>query len=297
LHQRPSIARRIKQSLLTGPALMRDSRVLRGAFRLREAAIAAVGRRRGAAFTAPDGLPIPPARLRVAVSGIADPGDHIKAGEESAAAIRTILDAAGLRIEEFGSILDFGCGSGRVIRRWAGLEGVEVFGSDYNADAISWCVDNLPFARFEPNNLEPPTSFPSQRFGFVYALSVFTHLPERLQRPWIEELRRVLRPGGHLLITVAGESFRHHLSARDATRFGDGELVVHFPRSAGMNMCAVYHPPGYVRALLSGGFELVHSIPAGNGAPYPQDMYLARAICHPDASPPNPQTGAREEAE
>lgn len=257
---------------------MRDSRALRGAFRLRAAAIAAAGRRGDAGFAAPDGLPIPPARLRVAVSGIADPANHIEAGEQSAAAITTILDAAGLRIEQFASILDFGCGSGRVTRQWRALEEVEVFGCDYNADAISWCGENLRFARFEVNGLEPPTPFPSERFEFVYALSVFTHLPENLQRPWLEELRRILRPGGYLLMTAAGESFRDHLSPSDAGQFDHGRLVVHFPRSAGMNMCAVYHPRAYVDDLLRGSFELARATPTGDGAPYPQDMYLVRAV-------------------
>lgn len=249
---------------------------MRGAFRLREAAISAAGQRRDAEFTAPDGLPMPPARLRVAVAPNADPDNYIYAGRRSAAAIRAVLEGGGLRIEEFGSMLDFGCGSGRVVREWRSLKGVEIFGSDYNADAISWCAEHLPFARFEVNGLEPPTPFDSERFEFVYALSVLTHLPENLQRPWLEELHRILRPGGYLLITVAGESLRHHLAAGDAERFDRGELIVHFPRSAGMNMCAVYHPRAYVDAMLGGSFELIHAIPAGNAAGYPQDMYLAR---------------------
>jgi SAM-dependent methyltransferase len=271
------MARRAKQWLASGPSVLRDSAVLRRAFRLREAAISAAGRRRDAEFAPPDGLPLPPARLRVVVSPNADPANYVYAGRRSAEAIRTILEAADLRIEEFGSMLDFGCGSGRVVRQWASLEGVEIFGSDYNADSISWCAENLPFARFEVNSLEPPTPFPPGRFNFVYALSVFTHLPADLQRPWIEELHRILRPGGYLLMTVAGQSLHHHLSTSDAERFDRGELVVHFPRSAGMNMCAVYHPRTYVESLLEGSFALIHAIPAGDGPSYPQDMYLVRA--------------------
>ena len=40
------------------------------------------------------------------------------------------------------------------------------------------------------------------------AASVFTHIPLDLQRPWLEEIRRILRPGGYFLCTVAGA---HHI--------------------------------------------------------------------------------------
>jgi SAM-dependent methyltransferase len=239
--------------------------------------ISAGGRGRHSDYAAPDGLPIPPTWLRVAVSGIASPVSDIKGGEQSAVAIERILEAAGLRIEDFGSILDFGCGSGRVARRWATLEGAEVFGCDCNPDAIAWCAENLPVADFSVNGLEPPVDFPPGRFDLVYALSVFTHLPGNLQRRWLEELHRILRPGGHLLLTTAGETFRHLLPRRDQQQFDRGELVVHFPRSAGSKMCAAYHPRVFVERLLVGSFQLVHTLPAGDGAPYPEDMYLARA--------------------
>lgn len=39
----------------------------------------------------------------------------------------------------------------------------------------------------------------------VYGFSVFTHLDERMQDMWLLELRRVLNPGGILLLTVHGE--------------------------------------------------------------------------------------------
>jgi hypothetical protein len=42
----------------------------------------------------------------------------------------------------------------------------------------------------------------------IYAISVFTHLSAELQDLWMKELRRIVRPGGHLLITTHGESFR-----------------------------------------------------------------------------------------
>ncbi len=72
-----------------------------------------------------------------------------------------------------------------------------------------------------------------------------------------------------------GNSFRAHLTDRELDRFDAGELIVHFPNSAGSNMCAAYHPRAYVERLLSAtGLALVDSAPAGDDSPYPQDMWL-----------------------
>jgi SAM-dependent methyltransferase len=77
----------------------------------------------------------------------------------------------------------------------------------------------------------------------IYALSVFSHLDEPLQRAWLAEFRRLLRPGGLLVLSVLGERLRHRLSAEEQSRFDRGELVVQRPRMAGRNLCTVYHPP------------------------------------------------------
>ena len=95
--------------------------------------------------------------------------------------------------KQVDSVLDFGCGCGRVTRYWSGFAG-SVAGSDIDGPAVAWCRSNLAFARFEQNRLEPPLAFERESFDLVYALSVFTHLTGELQLAWRDELRRVLRP-------------------------------------------------------------------------------------------------------
>ncbi|HWH20318.1 MAG TPA: class I SAM-dependent methyltransferase, partial [Solirubrobacterales bacterium] len=79
----------------------------------------------------PDGLPLPPPSLRQLVSGrSADAEYFVRIGEAMSASIRDAAARAGAPVEQMGAILDFGCGSGRVARHWADLQGPEVHGCD-----------------------------------------------------------------------------------------------------------------------------------------------------------------------
>jgi SAM-dependent methyltransferase len=250
-------------------------RLLRPAYRGYEALRSAVAPR-GNAAAADDGLPLPPSRLIVRVAGTADVGWFLEGGRLAAASVADALGRRGAQVDELGSILDFGCGCGRVVRRWAGLAATAVAGSDMNEGAIEWCRRNLPFARFEVNKLEPPLAFDPESFDLVYALSVFTHLPEELERRWIDELTRVLRPGGFLLLSTHGEAYLPRLTPSERERFAAGELVVRRPEAAGTNLCTTFHPPRYVQETLAGGFEPLEFIPEGaTGNPH-QDLFLLR---------------------
>jgi SAM-dependent methyltransferase len=222
-----------------------------------------------------DGLPLPPRDLIVRVTGSADPDWFVESGRLAAGSIRTALMRHGLNVEQFDSLLDFGCGCGRVIRNWRALPSTKVHGSDYSAKAIAWSRANLPFARFETNGLAPPLAYEDRSFDFIYALSVFTHLPEPLQDAWMRELSRVLRAGGYLVITTHGESYRGKLTAAERERFDRGEPVVRWRQLAGSNLCAAYHPRSYVERL-AGGFEVVDFAPEGAKGNPQQDQYLLR---------------------
>ena len=141
-----------------------------------------------------DGLPVPPPHLIVRVAGTPDVAWFLESGRLAAESIGAALERAGTGIEAMTSVLDFGCGCGRVVRHWARCD-VRVSGSDVSGAAIDWCRDNLPFARFETNGLSPPLAFPHESFDLAYALSVLTHLPERPPR----EPPRVPPASGHVI--------------------------------------------------------------------------------------------------
>lgn len=217
-----------------------------------------------------DGVPLPPRRLMVRVAGTADADWFLRSGRAAYDAI-----AAHVPLDELSSVLDFGCGCARVTRYWTAFAG-SVSGSDVSRKAVEWCRTNLPFARFEANALAPPLVFDDASFDLVYALSVFTHLTDELQVGWRDELRRVLRPGGLLLVTTHGESYVPRLDTDERARFERGELVVRWSDLPGTNLCSAYHPERYLRETFAEGFAFLELEPEGARGNPTQDLVLLR---------------------
>jgi SAM-dependent methyltransferase len=121
------------------------------------------------------------------------------------------------------SALEFGCGGARVLRHFRNIGDLSLARSDANPKPIEWARQNLPGIDFRTNVLEPPLAFADD-------------IPLAWPRPWLEELRRVLRPGGYLLCTVLGSWCAHQrLSPQDQAklaRAGALTLDANHPRAS-----------------------------------------------------------------
>jgi hypothetical protein len=106
-------------------------------------------------------------------------------------------------------------------------------------------------------------------------VSVLTHLSDDLGRAWIREWRRIVTPGGLLLVTTMGGLYRHQLNSSQLEQYDSGAPVVTKQRLEGMNACVAHHPPTYVTGTLLKG-DLIVAIPGGSASAFPQDIYVAR---------------------
>lgn len=219
---------------------------------------------------------IPPGGYMRLVVGTANASAFLTGGESAAAAIRETLTRNGVPLEALHSILDFGCGAGRIIRHWQNLKGPELHGVDYNPTLVKWCERGLRFAKFQVNTLKGRLPYPDERFDLVYAFSVFTHMSDALQRNWIAELWRVLRSGGYLYLTVHGEYYLHRLEPEQREKFLRGELVIVGSDQEGSNQLGAYHPERYVRETLARGFVVLDHVPEGARGYSLHDIYLLR---------------------
>jgi SAM-dependent methyltransferase len=154
---------------------------------------------------APPGAPppVPPRETWISEKYGKTAEEYLASGRRDTQEMLDILNRAGVAVEALGHILEFGCGDGRMIR-W--LEHLatdrEVWGTDIDTGRIFWCKQNLsPRLHFITTTTVPHLPFEDRHFGFVYAGSVFTHIDD-LADAWFAELRRLLRPGGKLFVTV-----------------------------------------------------------------------------------------------
>jgi SAM-dependent methyltransferase len=222
-----------------------------------------------------DGPPLPPAWLRMRVAGTADAEWFLGSGRVAMETIEESLEAAGTSLAEVGDVLDFGCGCGRVIRWLKDVPG-SLRGSDFDGRAVAWCRENLRFAEFGTNGLEPPLGLDDESLDFVYAFSVLTHLSVSVQHAWMDEFRRMLRPGGILVLSTHGDAYLPRLTESEQREFRAGEVVVRFEEVAGTNLCTAFHPRTVVEESLADGFEVIRFTPAGARGSPPQDLVVLR---------------------
>jgi ubiquinone/menaquinone biosynthesis C-methylase UbiE len=153
-----------------------------------------------------DQLAIPPVDLRMGY-GVPSDAQYLKSGEVSAAALRSLMREYGIAFDNAGSVLDWGCATGRVLRWFVQeAEELEFWGVDQDERSILWAKESLsPPFRFVTGNAYPHLPFPDHKFALVYGLSVFTHL-EHFPDSWLLEIHRVMQAGGHAIFTIHDEN-------------------------------------------------------------------------------------------
>lgn len=167
-------------------------------------------------------------------------------------------------------IADWGCGLSRVIRHLP--DRYQCVGFDYNKHAVDWATEHIDGVRFARNSLLPPLPAEDGSFDALYALSVFTHLSARAHEEWVREIHRVLAPGGVFLGAFHMTPNENQLLAGERAKFDKGELVVRSGVKEGSRTFVAYHPEPYVRALLSGSFEILE----GPAEFFSQSLFVAR---------------------
>jgi SAM-dependent methyltransferase len=192
-------------------------------------------------------LPVPPQNLWLGYAN--SPEDYLANGRRRVDQTREILRATAFDLELGHHVLDFGCASGIMLRWFIDIaETGEVWGVDILSAAILWCQQNLgPPFKFVTTTSSPHLPFEDRYFDFIYAGSVFTHIAD-LAEAWLLELRRILRPGGRLLITVHdNESIKCILDEGMTpglySRLRSFDDQTHF-RTTGFSMFTIDRAPG-----------------------------------------------------
>ena len=94
--------------------------------------------------------------------------------------------------------LDLGCGTGRWSRLFQRY-GVQTVGVDVGIHALRWARILSPAGQWAVMAL-PALGFRSRSFDWAISVTVLQHLPYEVQEYALQEIRRLLRPGGCMII-------------------------------------------------------------------------------------------------
>ncbi len=107
----------------------------------------------------------------------------------------------------FAKILDVGCGAGRDLRLLL-QRGHDAIGADRSREMLAMAAETCrqkgldPQGRLVHDGLPDLTSFANAEFDGLLCSAVLMHLPEERLFDSIYGMRRVLRPGGRLLLSI-----------------------------------------------------------------------------------------------
>jgi len=198
---------------------------------------------------------LPPVELVDRV-GPGEGADPFVAYEREGAAVRARLERLLPEGWTFDGkrVLDFGCGSGRVLRHFLpeATRG-EFWGCDIHGPSVEWIQANLspPLNAFQ-NEMSPPLPLADEFFDLIWATSVFTHIDA--WSDWLLEMHRLLAPGGLLMASFLGESM---WEAMVGEHYREDEIGMTVRRHWTKQDAWVFHSEWWLRAHWGRGFDIV----------------------------------------
>jgi SAM-dependent methyltransferase len=153
-----------------------------------------------------DTKPIPETKAREGYYGPKHLSYWISGLKDSTTTLKFYQDAHGEMPKNY---LDFGGATGRVARHMRYQHGIEdVTIADLNREHVNWVVEHFDgdVKAFQGHSV-PSLPLEDNSLDMITAFSVFSHI-ETFDETWLLELRRILRPGGKLIITAHLDMFQ-----------------------------------------------------------------------------------------
>ena|SRR5437763_10581724 len=160
-------------------------------------------------------------------------------------------------------VLDLGCGDGAFTSVLAGAGAVTI-GAEVAEAALARARERHPSLEFRLVGVEAPLPFEDGAFDLVWASEVIEHVADTAR--WLSEVRRVLAPGGRLLLTTPSHG-RLRLALGGVERFSP-------PLGDHLHL----YTKGALRSLLEEfGFGAVQ-VRTAAGRPLLRRLLLARGV-------------------
>ena len=157
---------------------------------------------------------------------------------------RLLLNKFARLVEGLGSVCDLGCGSGQ-IARYLRDKGLPAFGLDLSANMVVKARQLNPDIEFIQGDMTALEA-EDESWGGIAAFYSIIHIPHEQVTDTLRELRRVLVPGGWLLMS-----------------FHIGDEIIHLDEWHGkkVNIDTIFFPVGEIEGYLKeAGFEVAETV-------------------------------------
>jgi SAM-dependent methyltransferase len=162
---------------------------------------------------------------------------------------REVLDRFADRVRGRGRVCDLGCGPAQ-IARYLKDRGADAFGLDFSAGMLAQARRLNPDLHFVQGSMLA-LGLAADTLAGIAAFYSIIHIPRRQVVTALAEMRRALKPGGHLLLTFhLGSEDSHHEEmlgqavSLDMTLFTSGEMSGYL-REAGFRIDEVLERDPY----------------------------------------------------
>jgi SAM-dependent methyltransferase len=107
-----------------------------------------------------------------------------------------------------GRVIDYGCGPGYLLDLLAGKD-IELYGADFSAEAVEMVNRRLE-GRARWNGVQlirsmPSPELPEATFDLATCVETIEHLPDEPLEATLSQLRRIVKTGGHVLLTTPAD--------------------------------------------------------------------------------------------
>lgn len=117
--------------------------------------------------------------------------------------------------------------------------------------------------------------FGNDKTDVVFCIDRFNYFSEQLHSQVYQELMRVLKPGGILILTTLGESYQSIFSKKEKKKFEQGELVFRKDGSENYKPFVVFHPSSFMENLFKEDIILEHiKTPISDKKYFAQDWWF-----------------------
>ncbi|MBI4427213.1 MAG: class I SAM-dependent methyltransferase [Candidatus Magasanikbacteria bacterium] len=165
-------------------------------------------------------------------------------------------------LDDGDKILDLGCGWGRLYQVFVGRS-INYVGADQSIEPLKIARKKFPkikFVRAEMTNLP----FENEEFNKIFCINTFHHLLSKdLMLETLQEMKRVLKPGGQLIMTnwnLRGGWREKKIESKEYKDIGNNNYEIPWKNDLGIVLAKRYYhafsPLELKKLLNQAGFEV-----------------------------------------